>query len=80
MAGITLAQAQTQLDAYLAAETAVLGGQSYKMGLGAGSERWLTRADLEMVQRGIEIWHNRVVNLTRQSAGRGRARTVVVGG
>lgn len=77
MAGITLAQAQTQLDAYLAAETAVLIGQSYKMSLGANSERWLTRADLEMVQRGIAIWNDRVVNLTNQSAGRSRSRTVV---
>lgn len=77
MAGITLAQAQTQLDAYLAAETAVLIGQSYKMSLGTGSERWLTRADLEMVQRGITIWNGRVVNLTNQSAGRSRSRTVV---
>lgn len=79
MAGITLAQAQTQLDAYLAAETAVLIGQSYKMSLGAGSERWLTRADLEMVQAGITVWNNRVANLTNQSAGRSRGRTVVAG-
>jgi predicted metal-dependent hydrolase len=31
MAGITLAQAQAQLDAYLAAEVAVLGSQSYEI-------------------------------------------------
>jgi predicted metal-dependent hydrolase len=31
MAAITLAQAQTQLDAYLAAEVAVLGSQSYEI-------------------------------------------------
>ena len=77
MAGITLAQAQTQLDAYLAAETAVLIGQSYRISLGGGSDRWLTRADLEMIQRGISTWNDRVVSLTNQSAGRSRARTVV---
>jgi hypothetical protein len=31
LAGITLAQAQAQLDAYLAAEVAVLGSQSYEI-------------------------------------------------
>jgi hypothetical protein len=31
MAGITLAQAQALLDAYLAAEVAVLGSQSYEI-------------------------------------------------
>ena len=41
MAGITLTQAQAQLDAYLAAETAVLTGQKYEI---AG--RVLERADL----------------------------------
>ena len=46
MAGITLAQAQAQLDAYLAAETAVLGGQEYQI-----NGRRLTRADLRSIQR-----------------------------
>lgn len=48
MAGITLAQAEAQLNAYLAAETAVLAGQSYEI---AG--RSLRRADLDMIQKGI---------------------------
>jgi hypothetical protein len=78
MAGITLAQAQAQLDAYLAAETAVLIGQSYRISLGGGSDRWLTRADLEMIQLGITTWNNRVISLTRHAAGISRARTVVV--
>lgn len=78
MAGITLAQAQAQLDAYLAAEIAVLAGQSYRISLGGGSDRWLTRADLEMVQVGIATWNTRVINLTHQSTGRSRSRTVVV--
>jgi hypothetical protein len=50
MAGITLAQAQAQLDAYLAAEVAVLGSQSYEI---AG--RKLTRAHLNFIQEGITI-------------------------
>ena len=74
MAGITLIQAQTQLNAYLAAETAVLTGQSYEI---AG--RKLSRADLDSIQSGITLWNSRVINLTNQSQGRSRARTVVVG-
>lgn len=75
MAGITLTQAQTQLEAYLAAETAVLSNQSYEI-----SGRKLTRADLASIQQGIELWNARVQNLTSRASGRSRARTVVVGG
>jgi hypothetical protein len=75
MAGITQAQAQTQLDVYLAAEVAVLSGQSYEI---AG--RKLTRADLESIQRGIVLWNSRVVTLTNQSQGRSRSRTILLGG
>ena len=64
MAGITLAQAQTQLDAYLAAETAVLGGQNYTIG-----GRSLQRANLAEIQAGIELWNNRVQNLSRRNSG-----------
>lgn len=72
MAGITITQAQTQLDAYLAAETAVLGGQSYEI---AG--RKLTRADLSAIQNGIQLWSDRLRNITHQARGRSRSRTVV---
>lgn len=75
MAGITLSQAQAQLDAYLAAETAVLTGQSYEI---AG--RKLTRANLDIIQAGIKAWDGRVKELGRTARGRGRSRTVVVGG
>lgn len=75
MAGITLAQAEAQLAAYIAAETAVLTGQSYEI---AG--RKLTRADLDSIQKGIDLWNSRVVTLSNQASGRSRARTVVVGG
>lgn len=74
MAGITLAQAQTQLDAYLAAETAVLSGQKYEI---AG--RMLQRADIGLIQNGITTWNARVITLNNQANGRGRSRTVVVG-
>jgi hypothetical protein len=66
MAGITLATAQTQLDAYLAAETAILNGQDYTIG-----NRRLTRANLATVQEGITLWNQRVQDLTaRQRRGR----------
>jgi hypothetical protein len=75
MAGITLAQAEAQLAAYLAAETAVLAGQSYTIG-----GRSLTRADLEAIQAGITLWNNRCLTLGASAAGRGRARTIVPAG
>lgn len=59
MAGITQAQAEAQLAAYLAAETAVLSGQSYTI---AG--RSLTRADLQFIQEGIQTWNARVNRLS----------------
>ena len=74
MAGIDLAQAQTQLSAYLAAETAVLAGQRYEI---AG--RMLQRADLDLIQKGITIWDARVKTLSVRAKGRSRARTVVAG-
>lgn len=73
--GITLEQAQAQLNAYLAAETAVLSGQKYEI---AG--RTLQRANLAEIQAGINSWDARVKRLSLRAAGRGRTRTVVVGG
>lgn len=75
MAGITLEQAQAQLDAYLAAEQAVLAKQSYEI---AG--RKLTLADLQAIQAGISAWNTRVVQLSATSSGRTRGRTVVPAG
>jgi hypothetical protein len=74
MAGITLTQAQTQLAAYLAAETAVLSGQRYEI---AG--RMLQRADLAQIRDGITTWDTRVKTLSVAATGRSRSRTVVVG-
>jgi hypothetical protein len=70
MAGISLAFAQTQLDAYLAAEAAILNSQEYVIGTGVGSRR-VRRADLAVVQAGITLWNQRVQDLTaRQRRGR----------
>ena len=68
MAGYTLAQAQAQLDAYIAAETAVLGGQKYEI---AG--RMLQRADLGLIQKGIELWNQRVQDLSLRASNRTRS-------
>lgn len=74
MAGITLAQAQAQLDAYLAAETAALARKSYTI-----NGRSMTFQDLPAIQAGIETWGNRVAALTSRANGRSRSRTIVVG-
>ncbi len=71
MAGITLVQAQAQLDAYLAAETKILIGQRVVLD---GQD--LTRAHLEFVQAGISAWDARVKALSAQSSGLGRMRTI----
>lgn len=75
MAGITLAQAEAQLNSYIAAETAVLANQSYEI---AG--RKFTRANLDSIRDGIQYWNNKVITLSNAVSGRGRARTVIVGG
>jgi hypothetical protein len=74
MAGITLAQAEARLTAYLAAEEAVLTGQMYRMG-----ERQLTRANLAEIQTGIKLWDERTKALSSAASGRGRSRTIAPG-
>ncbi len=75
MAGITLEQAQTNLDQYLAASKKVLENQSYEI---AG--RKLTRANLKEIQDGIVFWNEMIKTLSRNASGRSRSRTVVLGG
>lgn len=75
MAGITLQEAEETLAAYRAALTAVLKRQSYEL-----NGRRLTMADLKDIEAGIDRWDARVKNLSRQSTGRSRARTIVPGG
>lgn len=74
MAGITLAQAEAQLQKYLDAEDKILKGQRVEV-----DGKSLTRANLEQVQAGISAWDKRVKELAGAAAGRGRARTVQPG-
>ena len=74
MPAITLETAQSQLAAYLAAETKILLGQSATF-----EGRTLTHADLAAVQRGIALWESRVNVLQNKASGRGRCRTVAPG-
>lgn len=64
MAGIALEQAQTQLNLYLDAEAKVLAGQRVRIG-----DKDITRADLEFVQKGIDLWQGRVTKLARATTG-----------
>lgn len=68
MAGITLTIALAKLDAYLAAETAVLSGQKYEI-----EGRLLQRANLAEIQTGINIWDQRVKRLSARASGRSAA-------
>lgn len=74
MAGITLAQAEAKLAEYLAAETKILTGQKVEI-----DGQSLTRANLEAVQQGIDIWNARVTSLSARASGRGRSRTISPG-
>jgi hypothetical protein len=62
MAGITLEQAQAKLDAWMAADDAVAGGQSYSIG-----GRSLTRANAAEIRANIEFWERRVIRLSNGS-------------
>ena len=64
MAGISLAQAQAKLDAWMAADDAVAGGQSYSIG-----GRSLTRANAAEIRNNIDYWERRVIRLTQGSGG-----------
>lgn len=60
MPGITLAQAEAQLALWLAASSAVAGGQAYSI---AG--RSLTRANAAEIRAQIEFWDAKVNKLSR---------------
>lgn len=72
MAGITAAQADSQLQAWLAASFAVSSGQSYSI---AG--RSLSRADASQIREQIDYWQGHVNRLAAKSSGRRRTRYVV---
>lgn len=60
MAGITLAQAQANLDA---ANAALLNAMSVKSYSIAGRSK--TNHDIEALQRQVEYWEAKVLSLTR---------------
>lgn len=60
MAGITTAQATTQLAVWMAADTAVASGQEYSI-----SGRSLTRANAKEIRENIVFWDKQVKRLTR---------------
>lgn len=67
--GITSAQAQEHLDAWLAADLAVAKGQSYSL---AG--RTLTRADAVEIRENVEYWEARVNSMENGGTGGARVR------
>lgn len=78
MAGITLAQAQAQLDTWLAANTAVAGGQEYEIDTGSGGRRRLKRADAAEIREQIVFWDGQVKSLTSSSSGGRRRHRYIV--
>jgi hypothetical protein len=60
-----MSQATDMRDAYVAAELAVLKGQSFRFG-----ERQLTRADLVEIRAGRKEWERRVLDEAAAVAGR----------
>jgi len=63
MPGITLAQAETQLALWLAADAAVASGQSYTIG-----GRSLTRANAREIRENIDYWDAKVKEISSASA------------
>lgn len=74
MAGITLAEAESRLAAYLAAEEKVLLGQAYQI-----DGRSMTRANLAQIQEGIDLWNKRVQEISSRATGSGRRRSLSPG-
>jgi hypothetical protein len=69
MAGITLAVAEAQLAAWLAADEAVAKGQAYSVG-----GRSVTRADAAAITEKINFWDRKVQQLQGNSSGGARVR------
>lgn len=64
MAGITIAQAQAKLAAWLAADDAIAAGQSYSIG-----GRSLTRVNAAEIRNNIEFWERKVIRLSNGTGG-----------
>lgn len=70
MAGITLKEARKHLKIWLDAENEIATSQSYTIGT-----RSLTRANLKEVRNQIKYWENKVNELEKEAANKGRNRT-----
>lgn len=64
MAGISLTDAQAQLDLWMAANTAVASGQEYSIG-----SRSLKRTDAAEIREQIQFWDAKVKELSRGTTG-----------
>jgi len=64
MPGLTITQAEQQLDSWLKANLAVSQGQSYTIATESGS-RTLTRANAGEILKQIEFWDRQLKRLTR---------------
>jgi hypothetical protein len=64
MAGITAAQAETQLSLWLDAMTAVAAGQSYSI-----KGRSLSRADAGSIKEMVDYWDSKCRELAESTAG-----------
>ena len=71
MAGLTAAQAQTHLDAWIAADIAVATGQSYTIG-----SRRLDRTNAREIRENITFWDGKVKSLSSISSGGIRVRGI----
>ncbi len=72
MAGLTQAQAETNLAAWIAASEAVASSQSYTIG-----DRTLTRANAKECREMVKFWDGEVQRLARLEGPRTRTRYVV---
>ncbi|PID40285.1 MAG: hypothetical protein CR984_03995 [Proteobacteria bacterium] len=74
MTGITLAQAESKLSEAMDAVSAVMAGQQVRMG-----DKWLTRADLDQLQRSVTFWDSMVKRLSGLSGLSGGGIRIVGG-
>lgn len=65
----TLAQAQTMLAEYLAAESALLQGKEVRIGGASGIDRLWRSEDLPEIRKGRMEWEKRVALLQSNAAG-----------
>lgn len=70
---MTRADTQARLDAYLAAELAILQGQEYRIGSGYGA-RQLRRADLSEVRAQIDALRGELAASDARASGARRVR------